>query len=411
MDKLKFSTKLLHSKLTKADPHGSLHIPIYNNVAYEFAKSKELEDAFSGRKFAHIYSRISNPTVEHFEKKIKEATDSLAALAVSSGMAAISNLILTVCGCGDKIITSRHLFGNTYSLFKQTLSEWGLRVDFVDLKNRAEVEKSIDKDTKLIFFETITNPQLEVVDVKALSKLAKAKNILLTADTTLTPPYMFDSKKFGVDIELLSSTKYISGGATSVGGLIIDNGTYNWKNNNKLSKDAKKYGPFALMARLRQQVYRNIGACLSAQSAFLQLLGLETLTLRIDKSCDNSLEVAKFLEKQKNIKSVNYPGLKDSPYYQLAKKQFNKKFGSILTFELGSKEECFKFMDRLKLIRRATNLQDNRTLILHPASTIFSEYPKEVKEEMGIADTMIRLAVGIEDKEDLIKDIKQSLGG
>lgn len=411
MEDLNFSTKLLHSKLTKDDPHGSLHVPVYNNVAYEFATSKELEDTFSGRKFAHLYSRISNPTVEHFEKKIKEVTDSLAVLALSSGMAAISNLILTVCSCGDKIITSKHLFGNTYSLFKQTLVDWGLKVDFVDLRNRAEVKRSIDQDTRLIFFETITNPQLEVVDVRQLSKLAKEKGIILVADTTLTPPYMFDSKKFGVDIEVLSSTKCISGGATSVGGLLIDNGTYNWQKNKKLTKDAKKYGPFALMARLRQQVYRNIGACLAPQSAFLQLIGLETLTLRIDKSCGNSLEIAEFLEKQKEVKSVNYPGLKKSLYYQLAKAQFRKKFGNILTFELESKEKCFKFMDRLKLIRRATNLQDNRTLILHPASTIFSEYSKEVKEEMSVVDTMIRLAVGIEEVEDLIKDIKQSLGG
>ncbi len=411
MKDTKFITKILHTKFLKEDAHGSLHMPLYENVAFEFKSAEELEQAFLGKKPAHMYSRISNPTVEHFEERIRCVTGATAVMALSSGMAAISNLILAVASSGDNIITSKHLFGNTYSLFERTLKSWGLKTRYADLTQPQAISGLVDSGTKAIFFETITNPQLEVVDVKALSKIARENNILLIADTTLTPPYLFNSRRFGVDIEVLSSTKYISGGATSVGGLIIDNGTFNWGNNHKLKSDAKKFGPFTLLNRLRREVYRNIGACMSAQTAFLQSVGLETLPLRVDVSCANSLAIAKFLEKSKKIKAVNYPGLESSPYYKIAKRQFGDRPGALLTFDLASKKQCFKFMNRLSLIRRATNLNDNRTLILHPASTIFCEYSEELKKEMGVRDTLIRLAVGIEDADDLIRDLQNSLEG
>ncbi len=409
MKDLKFVTKILHGKFLKEDPHGSLHMPVYENVAFEFKTAEELEQAFLGKKPGHMYSRISNPTVEHFEQLVALVTGAPCVMALSSGMAAISNLIIAIASSGDNIITSKHLFGNTYSLFERTLKEWGLKTKYADLTNLRELPRLIDGRTKAIFFETITNPQLEVADAKALSKIAKESNLLFIADTTLTPPYLFNSREFGVDIETLSSTKYISGGATSVGGLIIDNGTYDWSKNSKLKADEKKYGPYTLLNRLRREVYRNIGACMSAHTAFLQSVGLETLPLRVDASCANSLAIAKFLEKSKKTKAVNYPGLESSPYYRIARKQFKDKPGALLTFDMESKEQCFKFMNGLKLIRRATNLNDNRTLILHPASTIFCEYDDKLKDEMGVRDTLIRLAVGIEDSRDLISDIQQSL--
>ena len=411
MKDLKFITKILHTKFLREDPHGSLHMPIYDNVAFEFKSAEELELAFHGKKPAHMYSRISNPTVEHFEQRVRAVTGAVGVIALSSGMAAIANTILTVASARDNIITSKHLFGNTYSLFEYTLKNWGLETRYTDLTQPKLVEDLIDEKTRAIFFETITNPQLEVADMDALSKLAKTKNLLLIADTTLTPPYAFASKAFGVDIEVLSSTKYISGGATSVGGLIIDNGTYDWKKNQKLEGDAAKYGPLTFINKLRREVYRNLGACLSAHSAYLQSLGLETLVLRVDVSCANTYKIAEFLEAQSQVKSVNYPGLKSSAYHKIAKKQFGDKPGALLTFDLESKELCFKFMNGLKLIRRATNLQDNRTLILHPASTIFCEYALALKKEMGVRETMMRLAVGIEDAGDLIADIRQSLEG
>lgn len=411
MSELKFITKVLHEKFSKEDPHGSLHMPIYENVAFENKTAEDLELAFQGKKPAHMYSRITNPTVEHFEKKIGSVTGAIGVVAVSSGMAAIANVIIAAVSSGDNIITSKHLFGNTYSLFEKTLKSWGLEVHYTDLTRIDEVEKLINKKTRAIFLETITNPQLEVVDIEAMTRMAKKNNVLVIADTTTTPPYMFDSKAAGIDIEVISSTKYISGGATSVGGLIIDNGLFDWKNNEKCKEDVEQYGPFAFINKLRREVYRNLGSCLSPHNAYLQSLGLETLALRIDAASSNSIKIAEFLEGAPEVQDVNYPGLVFSKYYEIAGKLFGGNFGSLLTFDLGSKAACFKFMNDLQIIRRATNLQDNRTLILHPASTIFCEYSPELKEEMGVRETMIRLAVGIEDIDDLISDMKNALRG
>lgn len=409
MSKRNFTTKILHAKFLKEDAHGSLRMPVYDNVAFEFKTTQELEQAFQGKISAHAYSRISNPTTEHFEGQLKAVTDSVGVLALSSGMAAISNTVLTLAKTGDNIITSRHLFGNTYSLFELSLKEWGLETRYADLTNPREVAPLIDDKTKIVFFETITNPQLEVVDIQALSAVVRPAGIILVADTTLTPPYLFEAKKFGVDIEVVSSTKWMSGGATSVGGVIIDYGTFDYRKNDKLKNDAAKLGPFTFINRLRREVYRNIGSCLSAHNAYLQSLGLETMAMRIDVSCANALAVAEFLEKEPLVKAVGYPGLKSFPYYNTAFKQFGPRPGSLLTFDLGSKEECFKFVNGLKLICRATNLQDNRSLIIHPSSTIFCEYTPLQKEQMGIRETMLRLSLGIEDADDLMSDIRQSL--
>ncbi|VAX36254.1 O-acetylhomoserine sulfhydrylase / O-succinylhomoserine sulfhydrylase [hydrothermal vent metagenome] len=406
---MEFITKILHHPFLKEDPHGSLHMPIYENVAFEFKTAEDIELAFQRKKPAHAYSRITNPTVEHFEQKIRSVTDAVGVIALSSGMAAISNVLLAIASSGDNIIASKHLFGNTYSLFSSTLKHWGLDVRFTDLTKLKNIESLIDDKTRGVFFETITNPQMGVVDVKALAEITKKHKILLMADTTLTPPCAFKSKDFGIDIEVLSSTKYISGGATSVGGLIIDNGTYNWNNNPKLITEAKQFGPFALITLLRRNVYRNLGSCMSPHVAFQQSIGLETLPLRIKASCENTLIVSKFLDTHPKVTAVDYPGLSTSPYYEISKQQFGDLPGGLLTFDLHSKEECFMFMNKLKLLKRSTNLNDNRTLILHPASTIFCEYDDASKKEQGVRETMIRLSVGIEDVEDIIDDIRQAL--
>jgi len=403
------TTRAIHTRFAKKDPHGSLHMPVYDSASFEFDSAADLENAFTGRKFSHMYSRISNPTIEHFENKVLAITEAFGVLSVSSGMAAISNLILTIAGSGDSIITTKRLFGNTYSLFERTLKPWGLTVKYADLNKLETLENLFDKTTRAIFLETITNPQLEVADIEKLAAIAKRHKILVVVDTTITPLFFLNAKSLGIDIEVLSSTKYISGGATSVGGVIVDYGTYDWKNNPKLADDAQKFGEAALIAKLRKEVYRNLGACLSPHNAYLQSLGLETMVLRAEASCANTLAIAEYLHKNQKIASVNYPGLKDSPYYQIARKQFGHRCGALLTFDLNSKEECFRFMDKLQFIRRATNLNDNKTLILHPASTIFCEYDARLKAEMGIRETMMRLAVGIEDGEDLIADISQAL--
>ncbi len=404
-----FTTRAVHAPFLKKDPHGSLHMPVYESVSFEFDTAEETEEAFLGRRPRHTYTRITNPTVEHLEQKIKYITGASGVIAVSSGMAAIANTILSVARQGENIVTTKFVFGNTYSLFERTLKPWGLETRYADFARPETIEPLIDANTRALFFETITNPQLEVADIQALAALAHRHKILLIADTTVTPLYFFNSKDHGVDIEVLSSTKYVSGGATTVGGIIIDNGTYNWTQIPKLQKEAKQFGPFTLLTKLKREVYRNLGACLAPHNAYLQSLGLETLALRADRSCRNTKALAEFLGTHPKVKKVNYPGLESSPYYAVAVHLFGARCGALMTFELASKQECFAFLNRLKLLRRATNLNDNKTLALHPASTIFCEYPADLKRQMGVPETLIRLSVGIEDVEDLIADITQAL--
>ncbi|RCW39096.1 MULTISPECIES: PLP-dependent transferase [Marinilabilia] len=404
------STRILHTPFLRKDSNNSLRMPIYENVAFEFETAQEIEAAFRGEIPRHVYSRIANPTVEHFENQIKEASGALGVLAVGSGMATLANLFVAIAAKGNNIITTNKLFGNTFSLVSTTLPSIGIEFRLADMTDPQSVEKLVDSKTVGIFFETITNPQLEVADVKALSQIAQKHKIPLICDTTLTPPDLFTSADFGVDVELISGTKFISGGATALGGLIIDNGSFNWSHNENLKPFHDQVGPLALIARLRKEVARNLGATLSAHNAFLLSLGLETLTLRTNKACQNTLETARWLEKQAAVKRVDYPGLESSPFFDLSRKQFNGKPGAVLTFDLDSKESCFKFINALKMIRKATNINDNKTLILHPASTIFCEYDKQTLDAMQIRQTTVRLAPGIEEAEDIIADVENALG-
>jgi O-acetylhomoserine (thiol)-lyase len=404
-----FATRAIHGARLKKDAHGSLRVPVYDTVAFEQESAEDIHQAFAGRRPAHTYSRISNPTVEDFEQRIRLLSDATAVLAVSSGMAAISTVILALAEAGTNIVTTRHLFGNTLSLFERTLGPWGLEVRYVSMTDTSQIEKAIDRNTRAVFLESITNPQLEVADFAAVSTITSGHSIPLVVDNTVTTPYLFKTKDHGINIELLSSTKYISGGATSVGGLIIDNGNFDWSKSPRLEAWAKKMGPFALLGSLRREVYRNVGACMAPHHAYLQSLGLETMDLRIEKSCANALILAQFLEDHKKVKKVNYPGLPSSPFHQLARQQFKNRFGGILTFHLNNRKECFKLIDSVQLIRRSTNVNDNKTLILHPASTIFCEYAQEKNSSNGVTPAMIRLSAGIEDIDDLQEDLARGL--
>ncbi len=409
MDFQGFSTKVIHTDYAKADVHNALQMPIYSNAAFEFESAEQMEEAFQGRRPDHSYSRISNPTVENFENRIRSITGALSVTALSSGMAAISNVFLAIAQTGSNIVTSKHLFGNTYSFFVSTLYAFGVETRFCDLTNVEEVSKNIDENTVAIFFETITNPQLEIVDIEKLSLVGKNHRIPLIADSTLTPPNIFKASGLGVNIEVISSTKIISGGATSIGGLILDYGTFDWNHSKKLAELTRKFGPFAFNAKLRKEIQRNIGACLSPYHAYLQSLGLETLALRFDKAGSNCQLLAEYLQTEPRIKQVNYPGLKTSAFHEIGKKQFGNYPGAMLTFNFGTREESFEFLNKLKIISRATNIYDNRSLIIHAASTIFCEFSRETRENMGIPDTLLRLSVGIEDINDLIDDIHSAL--
>ncbi len=409
MKKQGLTTTLLHTPFPTKDPHGSLNFPVYDNVSFEFDTAEELEAAFGGQVQRHQYSRITNPTIEYFESKVQRMTGAFSVTALSSGMAAISNLIMAVTRTGNNIITSKHLFGNTLSLFEKTLAPYGVFARYADLTDPDSLPGQIDSDTVAIFFETITNPQLEIANIRALSEIARHHHILLIADTTLTPPSVFSAKDFGINMEVISSTKYISGGATSVGGLLVDYGTFDWSRFEKTRKGFVEHGRQVFKMMFRKQVYRNIGACLSPHNAYLQSLGLDTLALRTQRSVSSALEMAQWLEKQDQVKQVNFPGLKNSPYYAIALEQFGEKPCSILTFDLESKAACYAFMNKLKVVRRATNLQDNKTLIIHPYSTIFAEYTEDEKREMGLRNTMLRLSLGIEEVEDLVEDFRGAL--
>ncbi|MEL7587390.1 MAG: aminotransferase class I/II-fold pyridoxal phosphate-dependent enzyme [Prolixibacteraceae bacterium] len=404
-----FTTRSLHVPFPKKDPYQALDMPVYESVAFEFESSEEIASCFRGEKTAHVYSRTSNPTVEYFELKMKALTGAWQSLALSSGMAAISNTILALCKAGDNIISSPKLFSHSYFLFTHSLSAYGLETRFADTCDPEAVEKLIDKNTRLIYLETVTNPQLEIADLSRLAELANRYDLLLVTDSTVTPPVIFRSADFGVHVEVMSTTKFISGGATSFGGLILDNGNYDWSKNPNLRLLSEKYGKDAFIAALRKNIYRHLGSPMTAHTAHYQIMGLDVLELRLNRCYENCMALGDYLAGCQAVKKVDYPGLGASAYHGLAVRQFSGKPGAIMSFDLASKKACFNFMNRLKLIRRATNLNDNKSLIIHPFSTIYAEFSEEEREIMDIRDTMMRLSVGIEAAADLINDIGQAL--
>jgi homoserine O-acetyltransferase len=389
---MKKTTRAIHQPYKRRDAYDALSMPVYNAVAYEFDNAQLMSDVFCGRVSAPDYSRVGNPTVENLEQRVKGITGASDVVAFNSGMAAISAVFITLAQQGKNIVSSRHMFGNTYSLLTSTLKRFGVEARLCDLTNVEQVEQQLDDNTCCVYLEIMTNPQLEVVDIVALAALAHQRGIPLVADTTLIPFTEFSAKALGVDAEVVSSTKYISGGATSLGGLVID------------------YGTFQPLGRaLRGELLFNFGAYMTPQAAYLQTVGLEVLDARYRIQAANALELAKQLQKLPQIKHVNYVGLPDNPYHELAKKQFGNTAGAMITIDLDSKEACFAMINKLKLIHRATNLFDNRTLAIHPASTIYGAFTDEQRSEMDVNDTTIRLSIGLEDVDDLLDDIKQAL--
>lgn len=404
-----FTTRSLNIPFPKKDPHNALAMPIYEAVAFEFASAEDIAANFRGELPAHTYSRTSNPTVEYFETKVKTLTGAHQVLALSSGMSAISATIMAVCGQGDNIISSNHLFGHTLALFENSLSAYGLETRFVDTGKPELIEKLIDENTRAIYFETVTNPQLEIADISLIAEIANKHGILLIVDSTVTPPSVFDSKSLGVHVEVMSTTKFISGGATSVGGLVLDNGLYDWSKNPNCRAFSEKFKKDAFIARLRKNYYRNLGMPMTAHTANYMISGLDILELRVERCYGNCMKLGEFLNQNTQVKRVDYPGIKDSAFYGLAVKQFGGVPGTVMTFDLESQEACFRFMNRLKVIRRATNLNDNKSLIIHPFSTIYAEFPENERLKMGVRSSMMRLSVGIEGAGDLIEDIEQAL--
>jgi O-acetylhomoserine sulfhydrylase len=409
MEDISIEAQLLHTPYEKPDAYHALAMPVYNSAAYEFETAEAMEAAFLGKSDDHTYSRITNPTVHYFETRVQTITGATGVTALNSGMAAISNVMMAIGFSGGNIVTSSHLFGNTYSLFNVSLAAFGVEVRFCDLTNPEAVREQVDENTFALFLEVITNPQLEIADLKQLAEITKEAGVPLIADTTVIPFTVFRANEFGIDIEVVSSTKYISGGATSIGGLIVDYGTFDWSKSRVLAPMAERFGKNAFTVRMRKEIHRNMGAYMTPQVAYMQTLGLETMSLRFERQAATCLELAKRLQTLDKIESVNYTGLEDNPYYNLSTAQFGPLPGAMLTFDLDSKAACFAFINRLKLICKATNLFDNKSLIIHPGSTIFGAFTEKQRVSMDISQKTIRLSVGLESVEDLFKDIKQAL--
>ena len=367
---MKKQTIAIHTPYVREDAYGSLAVPVYHNVSFEFKDAQTMSDAFCNRIKVPDYARMGNPTVTNFEQRVKALTGAAHVTAFNSGMAV----------------------GNTLALISNTLLRFGVKPRLRDLTDLEAVEAAVDEQTCCVFLEIITNPQLEVADIQGIAEIAHKKGVPVIADSTVIPFTETSLKDLGVDIEVVSSTKYISGGGTSLGGLIIDYGTFPQINQ-----------------RVKYELLVNLGAYMTPQVAYIQTLGLETLDVRYQRQAANAQWLAEALREVKDIKSVNYVGLKDNPYHELAQKQFGSTAGAMLTIDLASKEACFEFLNRLKLIHRATNLFDNRTLAIHPASTIFGLFPERQLEQIDVRQTTIRLSVGLEDPQDLFIDIQQSL--
>lgn len=387
------TTKIIGAHFQRPDAYGSISMPVYNAVAFEFNNAEEMEKAFTGRSDSPDYSRVTNPTVTFFENQIKMLTGVSAVTAVNSGMAAICGIAMATAAAGTSVVTSKHVFGNTYLLFNHTLKRFGVDTCLLDLTNISEVEAQWPADACCIFLESVTNPQLEVADIRELGRVAHSHGVPLIVDSTILPFTNYDGKALGIDFEIVSSTKYVSGGATSVGGLIID------------------YGNFPeISRRIKSDILFNLGAYMTPHAAYMQTLGLETMELRYARQESSALEIALALQELPEVTVVNYLGLPDNPYHAIAEELYHS-FGAVLTIELADEEACKRFIDRLKLVRRATNLFDNKSLAIHPYSTIFGTIAVEERDKMDVKPTIIRLSVGLEDPVDLIEDLRQAIQG
>lgn len=406
---MKFNTGLLHGNFTSDKKTGATLTPIYQSTAFQHKTAEELENIFKGSELGYIYTRINNPTIESFERRMAFLEKGIGAVACASGMSAVSLAVLNILKSGDEILSGSGIFGGTYNLF-EGLAEFGIRATYAEGNDRAQFETCITDKTRLIFVETIGNPKLDVADIRDLAELAHAHGIPLIVDNTVATPYLMRPVELGADIVIHSTSKYINGSGNSIGGVIVDSGRFQWdlEKYPALNK-YKKFGNFIYLAKLRKSIFQDFGACISPFNAYLNSLGLETLGLRMDRLCDNALALSLTLKENNQVSFVNYPGLVDNRYHEIAKQQFSGKFGGILTIRVGSKENAFKVINNLKYAVNLANIGDARTLVIHPASTIYYMNSIEEKEKMGVYEDLIRISVGLEDREDIIEDFQQAL--
>ncbi len=420
-ENLKFASLAVHAGQEPDPTTGSRAVPIYQTTSYNFRDSEHGANLFSLKESGNIYTRIMNPTSDVFEKRIAALEGGVGALAFASGHAAISGAILNIAQAGDEIVSSASLYGGTYNMFTYTLPRLGITVKLVDPSNPDNFRQAITEKTKAIYAETIGNPKIDILDIAAVAAVAHENGIPLIIDNTLASPYLCRPFEHGADIVVHSATKFIGGHGTSMGGVVVDSGKFDWTNGKfpLLTEPDPSYhglsyttalGELAYIIRLRIQILRDLGATVSPFNSFQFLQGLETLHLRMERHSQNALAVAKFLADHEQVSWVNFPGLESDPAYPLAQKYLPKGAGAILTFGIkGGLEAGKKFIDSLKLFSILANVGDAKSLVIHPASTTHSQLTSEQRARAGAPDDMIRLSVGIEDSADIIADLEQAL--
>ncbi len=406
---MKFNTSLLHNGVSRNEKYGATLTPIYQSSAFEQPTAADLEKIFENKAPGFCYTRAGNPTITEFENRITKLEGGIATIACASGMAALSNAFLNILQSGDEIVASASLYGGSIDLFRD-FEAFGIKTNYVQNNNWEQIEAAINEHTKLIFAETIGNPRLDVTDIERLAKLAHEHGLPLIIDNTVATAYLVQPLSLGADIVVNSSSKYINGSSNSISGVLTDSGKFKWDVEKYPGmKEYRKFGPFAYTAKLRNGLFRNTGACLSPQNAFLNQIGLETLGLRMERECDNAYRLAKWIQDTYPDISVNYPGLESNQWHELAKKQFRGRYGAIITIRVGSKERAFALIDSLKLPYTLSNIGDTKTLVIHPSSTISIHSTQEQKEDAGVFEDLIRISVGIEDIEDLQEDFAQAV--
>lgn len=420
-EKLRFDTLAVHAGQQPDPTTGSRAVPLYLTTAYNFRDADHAADLFSLKEPGNIYTRIMNPTNDVFEQRIAALEGGIGALAFSSGHAAITAAILNIAQAGDEIVSSSTLYGGTYNLFAHTLPRLGIKVKFVDAGHPENFAAAITPNTKALYAEIIGNPKIDVFDLESVAAIAHNHGLPLIIDSTFATPYLCKPIDFGADIVVHSATKFIGGHGTVMGGVVIDGGKFDWDSGKfpLLSepdpsyhdiKYAEALGKLAFIVRLRVQVLRDMGACQSPFNSFMLLQGLETLHLRMERHSHNALVVAQYLEKNKLVSWVSYPGLASHADHELARKYLPKGAGAILTFGIkGGLEAGRTFINSLRLFSLLANVGDAKSLVIHPASTTHSQLTSEQRASAGVSDDMVRLSIGIEDAADLIDDLAQAL--
>jgi O-acetylhomoserine (thiol)-lyase len=408
---MKPETSALHGGFTGDSATGATVVPICQSVSYAYKTAQELADVFDGRAPGYIYTRIANPTTAALEARLTCLEDGVGAIATSSGMAAIASVVMGLVRSGDNIIAAAGIFGGTVSLFENTLGRFGVETVMVDASDIGAFTAAVNDKTKLIFVETVGNPRMDVPDIPALGRVARDAGIPLVVDNTVTTPYLIRPGDHGADIVVHSTSKFINGHGTAIGGAIVDTGNYDWRNGAfaDIKELSQRVGGFAFLAHLRNLIYRDLGGCPAPMNSFLMLQGLETLPARMDKHCDNALKLADFLSRHPDVSWVNYPGLEDNEYNPRVKELFGGRGGGVLTMGLGDRTAAFRFIDSLKLATNLANLGDAKTLVIHPASTIFHEFSSDEFAPMGVTEDMVRVSVGIEAYDDIEADFKQAI--